>query len=278
MTKKSRGTLSADLANALACLASQGQTVFSVQDFAQAVHRPTPKVWRVLNSLLSGGWIVRLTQGKYLVVPLEAGPESDWTEDSALIACHLVSPAAVAYWSACHYWNWTEQSPRTVFVQTTRRVRPQNRSVLGVTYRLVRVLPGKFFGTVERTSGQGKFAITDREKTLVDALDRPDLCGGIRQVIEMLPQVAAAVRWEKVDAYLEQMGSGALYKRLGFLVELLGAKVRLSGRARRLEAWRSRLTGGYALLEPGGPATGPVNNRWLVRVNVPSLAGSTARP
>jgi len=277
MTKKSRGTLSADLANALAGLASQGQTLFSVQDFARVVHRPTQKVWRVLNFLLAGGWIVRLTKGKYLVVPLEAGPESAWTEDAVVIACHLASPAAVAYWSACHYWNWTEQVPRTIFVQTPRRVRPQNRNVLGVTYRFVRVLSKKFFGAVERTAGQGKFSVTDREKTLVDALDRPDLCGGIRQVVEMLPDAAEAVRWEKAEAYLEKMGSGALYKRLGLLVEMLGERVKVPDRERRLVAWRSRLTGGYAPLDPGGLATGPVNNRWLVRVNVPSMAGSGGR-
>ncbi len=277
MTKQSRGTLSADLANALARLASQGQTLFSVQDFARVVRRPTQKVWRLLNFLLGGGWIVRLTKGKYLVVPLEAGPESAWTEDAVVIACHLASPAAVAYWSACHYWNWTEQVPRTIFVQTPRRVRPQNLKVLGVTYRFVRVLSEKFFGTVERTAGQSKFSVTDREKTLVDALDRPDLCGGIRQVIEMLPGAAEAVRWEKVEAYLEKMGSGALYKRLGLLVEMLGGKVHPPDRKRRLEAWRSRLTGGYAPLDPGGPASGPVNSRWRVRVNVPALAATGAR-
>ena len=63
------------------------------------------------------------------------------------------APTAVAYWSACHYWNWTEQMPRTVLVQTPRRVRPRNRKVLGVTYQFVRVLSEKFFGTIERTAG-----------------------------------------------------------------------------------------------------------------------------
>ena len=174
-----------------------------------------------------------------------------------------------------HYWSWAEQVPRTIFVQTTRRVRPQNRKVLGVTYRFVHVLSEKFFGAVERTAGQSRFSVTDREKTLVDALDRPDLCGGIRQVVEMLPEAAEAVRWKKVEAYLEKMGSGALYKRLGLLVEMLGEEVQVPDRERRLEAWQSRLTGGYASLDL---ATGPVNNRWLVRVNVPSMAGSAGRP
>jgi len=144
-----------------------------------------------------------------------------------------------------------------------------------VTYRLIRVTPRKFFGIIERTAGERRFSVTNREKTLVDALDRPDLCGGIRQVMEMLP--AAEVEWGKVETYIEKMGSGAIYKRMGFIVEFLGEKARIPGRERRLSAWRSRLTGGYAPLEPGSRLSGPANNRWLVRVNVPALSGGAAK-
>jgi predicted transcriptional regulator of viral defense system len=269
--------LAAPIANALSILASQGQSIFALDQFAAALGRPPARIYRILSKLLVGGWVARLTKGTYLIVPLEAGPESAWTEDALVIAGHLAAPSAAAYWSACHYWNWTEQAPRTVFVETTQRKMRSTRTVLGVEYRFVTVRPWRFFGTVERPAGRGRIVVTDREKTLVDALDRPDLCGGIRQVIEMLPEAAEAVRWDKVEAYLEKMGSGALYKRLGLLVEMLGEKVKVPDRKRRLEAWRSRLTGGYAPLDPGGPASGPVNSRWRVRVNVPALAAAGAR-
>jgi len=275
-TKASRSRLGAPLANALSLLASKGKTLFAAEDFAKAIGRPEERIYRILSKLTSGGWITRLAKGEYLIVPLEAGPESAWTEDAMLIACHLASPAAVGYWSACHYWNWTEQLSRTVFVQTTQKKFSNTRAVSGVTYRFVTIRPEKFFGVIERTAGQGRFTITDREKTLVDALDRPDLCGGIRQVMEMLPE--AEVEWNKVEAYIEKMGSGAIYKRLGFLVESLGEKVKVSGRERRLSAWRSRLTGGYAPLAPGSSISGPINSRWRLRVNVPTLSGGAARP
>ncbi len=210
-------------------------------------------------------------KGVYLIVPLEAGPESAWSEDSLVIAGYLAKQAAVAYWTACHHWAWTEQVPRTVFVQTPERVRTKMRKVMGVSYRFVHVQPGKFFGTTSRSAGQGQFAVTDREKTLVDALDHPELCGGIGQVIEMLPGAAQAVNWERVDEYLKRLGSGAAYKRLGLLVEHLGEKVRIPGRAERVECWHSLLTGGYAPLEPRRPMTGPANARWRVRLNVPGI-------
>ncbi|MBN1943852.1 MAG: hypothetical protein JW849_11215 [Phycisphaerae bacterium] len=135
----------------------------------------------------------------YLIVPLEAGPESAWSEDSLVVAAHLANPSAVAYLTACHYWNWTEQIPRTIFVQTSQRTRTQARKVMGVAYRFVHVQPNKFFGTTSRSTGQGQFTVTDREKTLVDALDHPELCGRIGQVIEMLPTAAKAVNWNPRD-------------------------------------------------------------------------------
>ena len=269
--------MSADLAMALSRLASGGKTVFGVADLAAALGKPARQVWRTLTSLVDRGWVVRLVRGTYLIVPLEAGPESAWAEDSLVVACHLAEPAAVAYWSACHHWNWTEQVPRTVFVQTPARVRPLTREVLGVTYRFVRVEERKFFGTLRRSAGQGEFTVTGREKTLTDALDHPEHSGGAGHVLEMLPTATAAVRWDRVDEMLQRLGSGAVYKRLGWMVERLGERSRVPDREKRIEQWQSRLTGGHAPLEPGGPADGPIVSRWRLRLNVPALAGGGRR-
>ncbi len=264
---KKRGGLSSEVANALSLLSSSGLSLFTLRDFASAIGSGSQRPSKLLHELQRSGWVARVAREKYLVVPLEAGPDSVWTEDALVVVGHLAEPSAIAYWTACHYWNWTEQPPRTVFAQTTRRVWRSAGQALGVAYRLVRVTPRKFFGVVQRTSSRGAFPITDREKTLVDALDRPDLCGGIRQVAEMLP-VAEPVSWDTVDRYLDKTGSGAIYKRLGLLVETLGSRLTVSRRTRRLEAWRSKLTGGIAPLEPAGAAAGPVNGRWRVRLNV----------
>ncbi|MBU2635842.1 MAG: hypothetical protein KJ963_01960 [Bacteroidetes bacterium] len=32
------------------------------------------------------GWIARIERGKYFVIPLEAGPERQWSEDTYLIS------------------------------------------------------------------------------------------------------------------------------------------------------------------------------------------------
>ena len=72
----------------------------------------------------------------------------------------------------------TEQVPRTVFVQSTRRKRPVE--VLGIRFRIVPVSQARLFGVTRRTLDGKAVQVTDREKTLLDAAARPDLSGGIR--------------------------------------------------------------------------------------------------
>ena len=36
------------------------------------------------------GWLARIERGRYLIVPLEAGPDRVWTEDALVIASYLV--------------------------------------------------------------------------------------------------------------------------------------------------------------------------------------------
>jgi len=272
-----RGRLPASLARTLSVLAAEGKSVFTSREFAGTTGCSPGRATKLLYQLRQLGWVLGLAKGKYLIVPLEAGPESSWSEDALVVARHLATPAAVAYWSACHYWNWTEQVPRTVFVQTTQKKMHSTKTVLGVRYRFVRIGRGKFFGALDRTVGDAHITITDRQKTLVDALDRPDLCGGTAQVAQMLPVAGESIDWDKLDACLVRMDCGAIYKRLGFLAEHLGARLTIPGRSGWIEKWRSHLTGGRALLEPRSPDKGPVNRRWRVRLNEPALA-SGGRP
>ena len=67
------------------------------------------------------------------------------------------------------------------------------------------------------------------------------------------------------------MGSGAIYKRLGFLVETL--PVQIPDRGARLQAWQERMSQGIAWLDIDGIREGPVKTKWRVRVNVPEWRG-----
>ena len=262
MTKTIR-ELSTKEADFLSRLSADGQTIFSTAQ-AREFWGDADYAVNVLNRLVRKGWLQRLERGVYMVIPLEAGPERTWSESALVIAPHLIQPAAVAYWSALHYWNMTEQVPHTVFVQSTRRKRPVE--VLGMRFRFVTVSQARFFGVARRTLDGKTIYVTDREKTLLDAAARPDLSGGIEQLAQALRAAWTDLDWARLDDYLARWGGGVVVKRLGYLVEALSLPV--PDPDRRLERWQGLLSHGISLLEPAAQDDGPVVTRWRIRANV----------
>ncbi|MGH9389474.1 MAG: type IV toxin-antitoxin system AbiEi family antitoxin domain-containing protein, partial [Vicinamibacteria bacterium] len=215
--------------------------------------------------------VERLRRGLYLVIPLEAGPERRWSAEAFVIASALVPHGAVAYWSAIRHWNWTEQTPRAVFVQTSRRVAWQAKTVLGVLYRCTVVGPSRFFGVRTEYLGGRPFRVTDPEKTVLDALDHVELSGGFTVVQPAVRSASRDVNWKKMDDYIARFPNRAALKRLGFIIE--SGRMELPDREARLENWRARISSGWAALDPGGNRqAGRINRRWRIRVNVPGTA------
>jgi predicted transcriptional regulator of viral defense system len=250
----------------LAAFASQGKTIFTVGQ-AREFWGDAAYTTNVLGRLETKGWLHRLERGTYMIVPLEAGPDRTWSESALVIAPHLIQPAAIAYWSALHYWHMTEQIPRTVFVQSTRRKHWREKEVLGVTFRFITVVESKFFGVVKRTLGGQPIYVTDREKTLVDAADRPDLSGGIAQLAQALRAAWSDLDWQRLDKHLERWPTGSPVKRIGYLVEAL--ELPFSGREERLARWRRSLSSGIVALEPGRDGNEErIVTRWGLRANV----------
>ncbi len=249
----------------LSRLAEENRSVFRYEEVAN--HWPDPATAHyAFGRLQRGGWLQRIERGLYMLVPLSAGPDRVWTENALVIGTHLVEPSAIAYWSALRFWNFTEQVPHTIFVQSPRRKLQPKLILAGVQYQLVTIGEPRFFGLARRAVDGQPIQVTDREKSVVDAADRPDLCGGIWQLAQALRGHWAEVEWLKLDEYLIRFASGAVYKRLGYLVEALDLPI--PDRVERLAVWQTHLTAGIALLDPGELAGGSVRLRWRVRDNI----------
>jgi len=268
-------SLSDTEASFLTTLAASGKQIFATKD-AYDVLGEGKATRDALARLVDKGWLERLEKGKYLIVPLEAGPNRTWTEDAYVIAGHLVSHGTVGYWSALNYWNLTEQVPRVTYVQTTARKERRTPQVLGMRFRIVRVKPRKFFGCHAYRAGEFRVKVTDREKTIVDCLDRPELSGGVAQVSEALLAGDEDFNWDRMTDYLRCFGSGAVVKRLGFLVE----SVELTHPPKRaiLHEWLDLLTAGISRLDPSTPRKSHrIATRWRIEINLPEegLRGQT---
>ncbi|WP_420633065.1 type IV toxin-antitoxin system AbiEi family antitoxin domain-containing protein [Candidatus Palauibacter sp.] len=254
-------------ASFLTSLAASGQRIFATKD-AYEVLGEGKATRDALARLIDKGWLERIEKGKYLIVPLEAGPDRTWTEDAYVIAGHLVSHAMVGYWSALNYWNLTEQVPRITYVQTTARKERRTPQVLGMRFRIVRVKPRKFFGCHVYRAGESQVRVTDREKTILDCLDRPELSGGVFQVGEALLAGDGDFDWGRMTDYLRRFGSGAVVKRLGFLVETV--ELTHPPAPTMLHEWLDLLTAGISRLDPSTPRKPHrIATRWRIEVNLP---------
>lgn len=206
-----------------------------------------------------------------MIVPLEAGMDRKWSEDSLAVGTFLAPDGAAAYWTAMRYWGWTTQMPATVlFLTPTQRHRP-TPTVLGVQYRFVRVKPQRVFGIHETREGELRIRVTDRERTVVDMLDRTDLSGAMPEVSAALSQAWSELDLDILTQYINRFGSGTVPKRLGFLAE----RLRLTDPdCSLIETWRRMMGKGVSLLERGGPRQGPIAGRWRLRVNVSGFLDS----
>lgn len=246
----------------LAVMAGSGREVFTIEQ-ATAFWGSGQSVRNSLAYLEKKGWLERLERGKYLIIPLSAGPEREWSEDPLAIGTFLVPDGGAAYWSAVRHWGWTTQLPRTQFFITPSRRFRSRSVVLGVPYVFVTMKPDRVFGFAEEWSGSLRIRVTDRERTVVDILDRPDLAGGIAEVSDALkeawPQLDHARLWDCVVRF----GSGTVPKRLGFLAEHLA----LPGVEPWIPKWREGMGAGITALERGGATGGRMVRRWNLQIN-----------
>ena len=246
----------------LATMASSARGVFKLED-AEGFWGAGQPTRAVLSRLESKGWLERLERGKYMLVPLEAGTGREWSEDPLAIGTFVAPSGGAAYWTAARHWGWTAQLPRTQFFITTRRRSSARKTILGVPFRFITLKPDRLFGIAEEWVGSLPIRVTDRERTVVDILDRPDLSGGIAEVSEVLTNAWRDIDATRLTEYVERFGSGTVPKRLGYLTELLA----LQATKNQTRRWQELSGSGITLLERGGPKEGRIVTRWGLRIN-----------
>jgi predicted transcriptional regulator of viral defense system len=227
------------------------------------------RVYRLVARLKEDGLIVEAEKGKYLLLGFE--PERVLS-NPLFIASHLVTPAYVSYWSALHFYGFTEQVPLTVFAATTKKKRPV--SFHGFQFRFVTVQPDKFFGYRREIVGELPVLIADEAKAIVDSLDQPRYAGGAAEVAKALRSALEMVDVPTLVEYANRMGNKSLGSRLGYLLESLGHPVegqRPEPRPELAEGLVERLirSASPVKLDPARPQNGRTNTRWQVVVNVP---------
>ena len=227
---------------------------FTIED-AELISHTTKDVLKVILSRLEkNGWIERIEKGKYIVIPLGA-EKGKYTINEFVLGSYLVDPCIISYWSALHHYGFTEQMPRTVFIQTTSRRKHQEVIIFGVPYKIIRMKEKKIFGVAKVWFEDMQINITNREKTIIDCLDKPQHAGGIIEV-------AKALRTEGYDKnilvkYAKRIHNSGVIRRLGYICDFLQIPINLP----------EIKTRNYLKLDPILPEANKLDSKWHLIIN-----------
>jgi predicted transcriptional regulator of viral defense system len=186
---------------------------------------------QVIRSLRDKGWLERAGRGQYLLIPPNQGPEVTSESNILALASRLVKPYYFAYGTAAAHHGLTTQMRNKIWIAITA---PgiRNRHIHDSDIRFVRVSPRKFFGYGELKVFDYPVQMSDREKTVIDCVDRIDLAGDASGARHIIATAARRVDWEKLVAYLERIGSVSLVQRFGFLADTVNVQMPMEGRSR----------------------------------------------
>jgi predicted transcriptional regulator of viral defense system len=209
------------------------------------------------------GWLRRARRGLYIPVPLDAHNPETWAEDPLLVAEAVWSPCYFTGWTAANHWALTEQTFRTVVLKTSGRVRKSSVQLLDHEYLIAHIPPKTMaWGMKTEWRAEIRLKFADPARTVIDILDDPRLGGGIRHAAEIL---AAFLQDHDTNALIEdgdRLGNRAVFKRLGYLSEILRPE-----KSDLISACRERVSAGISVLDPSGPTSGRRVTKWGLLIN-----------
>jgi predicted transcriptional regulator of viral defense system len=191
-------------------------------------------------------------------------PLSDGLPPRHLLAAALVeTEGAFLSHGAALAWHGLALAPPGFVTATSARY-ARNRPVGGAALRFVRCAAGDRRGvSLQIVPGGPGLLVSDPERTVVDALRRPDLCGGLAAVVGALWRGRARLAPDLLADHALRLPIASTGRRLGFLLELLAiAGPDTVGRL------LPGPTSTWTLLDPIRTPSGPRLRRWGLRLNV----------
>ncbi len=226
-------------------LAASGD-VIRIPDVEKALAVSRVEAAKRLARWREQGWLSRVGTGAYVPASIDTLGSDRILDDAWVLVPALFAPAYIGGRTAAEHWDLTEQIFKDIVVVTGQALRTKQQKRQGFDFTLKHLNPEKIFGTKPVWRHHTKVPVSDVHRTIIDMLDDPAIGSGIQQVADCLN--AYFKRPDRSDPklieYADQLGNGAVFKRLGFLVERQNCGAALA------EQCHTRLTTGNARLDP----------------------------
>lgn len=115
----------------------------------------------------------------------------------------------------------------------------------------------------EWVTPQERVQVSDLERTIVDCLYNPSLCGGVSEIAKGIWIAKHKIDYEKLVKYIKKFGKKVVGKRLGFILETYEVDKSMEFLIDFIKDSKS-----YALLDPTLPNQGKYYKHWRLRINI----------
>ncbi|MCL2073741.1 MAG: hypothetical protein FWH18_07465 [Marinilabiliaceae bacterium] len=138
------------------------------------------------------------------------------------IASHITPSSSIAYHTALEYHGLAHQVFYRLYVSSNQSFR--NFDYDGIEYVFCRATSE--MGVVHPVT-DNRVRVTDLERTIVDCVNRIDLCGGLDELIQCLA-ITTYVNERKLLEYLNCFDKQFLYQKTGFILAYFQKEMKLS--------------------------------------------------
>jgi predicted transcriptional regulator of viral defense system len=233
-------------------LDNYGLDIFTKEQLKEAALMGDSQLNFVLASLIRSKYIDIIERGKYCKHNFR---------DHFVIGSFVAENAIISYWNAMNYHGLTEQIPNVIYVKTDKDKR--SKTYFGIRYFFTRKAGKCISGYITEGVGNHKYRISNIERTLVDAFDKPKFSGGYAEIIKAFSR--AKIDENKLIEYCKEENNISLVKRLAYLADILN-KPQMSN---FLKYSKSLIKDKYTLFEIDGEPNGVVDNKWKIILNIP---------
>lgn len=242
------------------------QDCFTFQDVV-AEYPDTDKIYlsKVLSGMIEKGMLIKLRRNLYHIVPSSADANT-YIPDWHLVAKYLMKEREyyIGYYSAMQIHGLITQPGLKEIIVSNRQIIPSSRKIQGIEFQFVTHTATRFFGFKNTWINQHeKVMVSDLEKTIVDAVTKPHLCGGMVEVGKAIYETRENVKLDTLISYLTQNDSQVAIKRYLFVCDLVG----IDWTAYH-EGMLKNIGSGFPLLDTTGPDQGRKNSKFGLKINI----------
>ncbi|PIU56271.1 MAG: hypothetical protein COS89_06200 [Deltaproteobacteria bacterium CG07_land_8_20_14_0_80_38_7] len=263
MAYKTLGKLSARLIHSLY---DNNKTIFTIKDMVGITGLSEKAASDFAGKLIRRQIISRIKAGKYIIIPQELGETDTYTGDWNVIAREISNDPGyyLSYYSAMSVHNMVTHPILKIYISSPKQARRKKRIVGNASYEYIYISRNKIWG-VKNTwvTKSEQVRVSDIERTVIDCLSRPELCGGVVETAAGIWIQKDQIDFAKLYDYLLKFNSYVVIKRFGYITECLG----LQGRE-YLDKLREKINDKYYILDPMVDNKKTYSNSWKLIANI----------